>query len=357
MTTPRQSRNQMRLYFMSVLLLFWAALSPIIAERRVVAAPPTDDRSVGTSQVLPAWWQAAPSPAADGPVTPASKRAVLAQQWPGTGPSMAQASVDHFDVSAPASAVAGVPFATVIEARAGDNSPESVTATLSLETGAGESIDPSSTEMNAGTAAVDVTLTVAGAGKLVRVISGTITGETTINISHAGVDRVSLTPANRTITAGDVQAYTAIAYDAYDNEIGDVTGSTVFDINAAAGGNWSGNAYTSQKAGTWTVTGTYSGVTGNATLTVDPDDLDHFGLTGYPASTVAGDAFPNPVTVTAYDGFDNIKTDYVGLVEFSSSDISATLPGPYLFVGADAGVHAFPGSNSPSFGRLCRRLR
>src|SRR3989339_66842 len=61
------------------------------------------------------------------------------------------------------------------------------------------------------------------------------------------------------MTAGATQAYAAEAFDQYDNSLGMVTGSTVFSISVGAGGSWSGAVYTSDNAGTWTVTGEYSG--------------------------------------------------------------------------------------------------
>ena len=54
------------------------------------------------------------------------------------------------------------------------------------------------------------------------------------------------------------------------NSISDVTGNTTFSITAGAGGSWSGNVYTSQYAGNWTVTGTYGEIPDIATLMVAP---------------------------------------------------------------------------------------
>jgi hypothetical protein len=94
----------------------------------------------------------------------------------------------------------------------------------------------------------------------------------TLNVNNAAVSSITVTPDPATITAGETQAYTATASDAYGNTW-DVTASTAWGIDAGAGGSWSGNVYTSQKAsavGTpWTVTGTYSAVSGTAQLTVN----------------------------------------------------------------------------------------
>ena len=51
--------------------------------------------------------------------------------------------------------------------------------------------------------------------------------------------------------------------------------------------------------------------TGMATYTVDPGDLDHFDWTAQPgANQDAGVTFPETIQVTAYDEWDNVKTNY-----------------------------------------------
>ena len=58
-----------------------------------------------------------------------------------------------------------------------------------------------------------------------------------------------------------------------------------------------------------------------------------------PAATTAGQ--PVSVTVTVLDAIGNVVTGYVGVVHFSSSDLSAGLPNNYTFTAADAGRHTF----------------
>jgi hypothetical protein len=82
------------------------------------------------------------------------------------------------------------------------------------------------------------------------------------------LDHIIIAPESASITTAETQAYTATAYDQYNNIIGDVTGETTFAITAGAGGSWADNVYTSQNAGTWTVTGTYNGKSSNAILAV-----------------------------------------------------------------------------------------
>jgi len=83
------------------------------------------------------------------------------------------------------------------------------------------------------------------------------------------LDHIVIAPKTASIAAGASQAYTAQAFDQYNNSLGDVTGSASFSITPTAGGSWSGNVYTSQNAGTWTVTAIYSGKNDTATLVVN----------------------------------------------------------------------------------------
>jgi hypothetical protein len=94
-----------------------------------------------------------------------------------------------------------------------------------------------------------------------------------------------------------------------------------------------------------------SGLADSAPLEIPvlPGPIHHFLLTGALPQLQAGT--PAPITVTAYDEYDNIKTDYQGTPDFSSSDSRATLPGPYTYYLSDAGVHSYrPGPRFASLG-------
>ncbi len=58
-----------------------------------------------------------------------------------------------------------------------------------------------------------------------------------------------------------------------------------------------------------------------------------------PSSTTAGAT--TSVTVTAFDAYGNVVTDYSGTVSFDSSDQQAGLPPTYTFTTADQGSHTF----------------
>jgi hypothetical protein len=112
------------------------------------------------------------------------------------------------------------------------------------------------------------------------------TGPLTVN--HGPVLSISISPESESITSGSNQAYNAIASDTSGN-IWDVTDSTSWFINTGAGGSWSGNVYTSSNTGTWTVTGTYAGVSDTAQLNVSggitqqfsPFDINHDGTVNF----------------------------------------------------------------------------
>src|SRR5436190_2704369 len=72
-------------------------------------------------------------------------------------------------------------------------------------------------------------------------------------------------------------------------------------------------------------------------VTVGPP-LDHFVVSA-PGAATAGSPFS--VTVTAKDASNATITSYLGTVDLTSSDGSATLPSDYTFVTGDNGAHTF----------------
>ena len=133
-----------------------------------------------------------------------------------------------------------------------------------------------------------------------------------LTVEHATPTAITVTPDPETVTAGGAVTYTALAEDGYGNTW-DVTGSTGFSTPAGAGGSWTNNVYTSQTAGTWTVTGTYQTLIDTASLTVEPGpavSLDIApdtktvtagGVVTY--TTVATDAYGNAWDATSGTGF------------------------------------------------------
>ncbi|MCM8790743.1 MAG: hypothetical protein NC938_03475, partial [Candidatus Omnitrophica bacterium] len=77
-------------------------------------------------------------------------------------------------------------------------------------------------------------------------------------------------------------------------------------------------------------------------LLVKPTDLNYFTIEDIPDPIVAGVA-ASP-KVSAFDIYQNLKYDYQGIVTFSATDTSATLPSDYQFSLSDAGIHVFANS-------------
>ncbi len=118
---------------------------------------------------------------------------------------------------------------------------------------------------------------------------------------------IVIEPAEETVTAGDDTVFQATAYDEAGVKIEDVTVETEWSIDAGGGGSWSENVYTSEFAGEWTVTGTYThegeNMTGTAALTVEPSDPAHIEILPAEELIIAGDRLR--YTTVAYDEFGN----------------------------------------------------
>jgi len=88
-------------------------------------------------------------------------------------------------------------------------------------------------------------------------------------VSHTwlagAADRVVISPVAAVIPAGTSQAFTVAAFDAFNNSLGDVTGSSTLTI--APDGSCTGASCTASTAGVRTVTAAYAGRTDTASLT------------------------------------------------------------------------------------------
>jgi hypothetical protein len=104
---------------------------------------------------------------------------------------------------------------------------------------------------------------------------------TPVSPGASPLEYIVILPETASITTGDTQSYTAYAYDALANYIGDVTSETIFIIEAEAGGGWVDNVYTSDNVGTWTVNGLYGGKADTAVLTVNAGTGPGPGLVSY----------------------------------------------------------------------------
>jgi hypothetical protein len=109
-------------------------------------------------------------------------------------------------------------------------------------------------------------------------VTGTKSGKTgtaSLSVTPAALDHLVLSPASSSITAGGSQSYTAQGRDQYNNSLGDVTSSTVFSIGPD--GSCTADTCTASVTGPHTVTGTKSGKTGTASLSVTAGYATTFG--------------------------------------------------------------------------------
>jgi hypothetical protein len=81
------------------------------------------------------------------------------------------------------------------------------------------------------------------------------------------------------------------------------------------------------------------------TITISPGAATHFkvavGMNPWPAGST------HSVTVTALDAYGNVATGYTGMIHFTTTDASASVPAEYKFTSTDKGVHTFANTLIP----------
>jgi ELWxxDGT repeat protein len=279
------------------------------------------------------------------------------QLWDLVGPATA------LQTTAPATAVAGVPFTitvTPVDSTGHDVMNYSGTVHFS-------STDPQAT------LPADYTFTSADQGvhtftgivfdkagvqtlTITDTATSSITGSAAVNVSPGPVSGFFLTnpPPYNTPTAGKPTSFAVTAVDAFNNVVAAYTGTvhiattdtqaTVpadYTFTLADNGTHIFSGLVLRTAGTITITASdtaASSVKGTTTDQVSPAAASMFQMTAF-SSILAG--APSTVMVEALDPYGNLVTGYLGTVHFKSSDPSAVLPGDYTFTSADQGQHTF----------------
>jgi len=177
------------------------------------------------------------------------------------------------------------------------------------------------------------------------VVAGTTSQAFTITIANSATSNRSLGSTNITVPSG----FTSVSLGAVTASGGlswtAALSAGVVQLRATNNGNAIGagqavsvgltaNAATVTGTYTWTTaadesvdftgTGPFTLSGSNPVVTVTPGPLDHFGAAVAPASPKAGIAAT--VTGTAYDQFNNVKTDYLGGAT-QSGDLSDSVKG------------------------------
>ena len=161
-----------------------------------------------------------------------------------------------------------------------------------------------------------------------------------VGTGRADFDHIVISPSQATIEPGGSQSYEAQAFDTDGHPMGNVTADTSFSIGPD--GSCQGSTCTARQPGAHTVTGTYSGDSDNATLTVEepsppPPSCPEYALafhTRPPASQEAGHQFVVQVRVDVLPGGSSEGPLTIGLSlqggSFSGGETSATWTGQGL---------------------------
>ena len=171
-------------------------------------------------------------------------------------------------------------------------------------------------------------------------VTGTDSGKSataSLSVTAGPLASITVSPATATITSGGSQAYTAAGFDAYGNALGDVTSATTFAI--APNGSCTGASCTATVSGAHTVTGTDSGKTGTASLTVNPGPLDHITVSPAAGTIMAGGS--QAYTAQGFDGHGNSLGDVTSSTTFTvapngsctGASCSATVAGAHTVTG------------------------
>jgi hypothetical protein len=271
----------------------------------------------------------------------------------------------HFQVTAPSTASAAVPFNITVTALDATNATvSSYVGTVHFTTTDGAAVLPANYTFTGGDAGVhtfSVTLKTLGGQTVTATDTGTsITGTSgTITVGPGPASHLTLTGApastpagvafNITVTAKDVLNNTATGYLGkvhFTSSDGQATLPFDYTFTGADAGVHV-FSFVLGTLGSQTVTATDAGNSINGVspgITVNPGATAHFKVQPSLLAVVAGNALS--VTVTAQDAYNNTTTAYLGTVHFTSGDNQALLPADYTFIGGDAGVHTFSGGSA-----------
>ncbi|MBU1778726.1 hypothetical protein KJ992_03675, partial [Patescibacteria group bacterium] len=297
----------------------------------------------------------------------------------------------HYNIDTIANQTAGVPFSAQVSVRDAyenlvDNFAGTSTMTIASSTGAAPGIAPDGTvpvypvshTWNGAEYVYEftgITLYKAETNRRIAVNdSGSLISDDSNNfdITYATGTAYLATPNTpQNIRAGYLQAITGQLVDDYENQVKQAGVSVDLSVTNASGtpGIITPSSATTDSNGqigisptinyaVSTTTGHTATITLNSAtplasgtssvITTIPGDIDHFELTNYPTTVVAGETFN--ITATAYDAYNNVKTDCDRSVWFTSTDgdpypadLPATSTSKYTFDPAENGVHIFTG--------------
>jgi uncharacterized repeat protein (TIGR01451 family) len=217
-----------------------------------------------------------------------------------------------------------------------------------------DGVNTSLTSLSGGGTATYSTSTLSAATHTVKATydgdSNFLTSNNTLVIGT--LDHLALSPPATSLASGVSQTYTADGRNAANASLGDVTAATTFTISpngAGTGASCVTNSCSATKTGTYTVTGTDSGKTGSATLTVTAGPLHHLVLTPFTVTVLPGNS--QAFTADGRDAANNSRGDVTGATAFTISpnggstgatcavnSCRAISPGQYTVTGTDGAV-------------------
>jgi hypothetical protein len=245
----------------------------------------------------------------------------------------------HFTVSATSPQTAGAAFNfTVTALDAFNNASTGYAGTVHFTSSDGAAILPANSTLASGAGTFSATLKTVGSQSITATdtVTGSITGTSntiTVNpgaathfVVSATSPQAAGTAFNFTVTAQDASNNTATGY-AGTAHFTSSDGSATLPANSTLASGVATFSATLKTSGSQTLTATDTvtvSITGTSSgITVNAGPATHLVVSAS-SPQVAGVAFN--VQVTAQDQFNNISTNYLGTVHFTSSDGQAVLP-------------------------------
>ncbi|MBN2011075.1 hypothetical protein JW960_17135 [candidate division KSB1 bacterium] len=243
-------------------------------------------------------------------------------------------AVDHFVFSAISSPqVAGTPFTVTITAKdAQNNTVQSYNGTGVLGDDS-DALSPTSTgNFNNGVWVGNIAITKSiSSNRITITSSGRIGTSNAFTVSPAELHHFTIAQVSSPQVAGTSFSINLTARDQYENQVTAFTGQanlsndtgtlTPVQTTAFTSGSWTGTVSITRTATDDNIYASYSGKQGTSnSFNVVAAALHHFTM-GTIGTQAAGEAFP--LSLTAMDNYNNIRTQFTGTVDIS--DISGTI--------------------------------
>lgn len=174
-----------------------------------------------------------------------------------------------------------------------------------------------------------------------HIVTGTYQGssDTAVLTVVPALDHIEISPARATIRLGESQDYAAEAFDDNGDSIGDVTALTSFSIDPS--GSCSGATCTASVLGSFTVTGTYLGVSDTAQLRIlEPHEVS-LSFFAQPGLEKVGRPFSVKVVVVDETGNEVHGSGCAISVSLGGNEEGATLSGNVGPITAGGGAVVF----------------